>query len=490
MHSIIARTRRLLERARWKREGWDRPSPVDIVEDQLDSHDLVALHFSKIGPGGKAKTPATLPDEEGNVEYTDPQPAGGFKVGINPETAFDTPAGVYGYYLTDQTYRKWFESGRPPTFATGRPWAYVITPKSLRGVLRLTPQGEAKGFGRSGLRATVERIVNRESDLVLQAMRAKGEGDQFPRNVDPGQRIEAFIDTDYFQSIQRESKHDTPFAVAWNLLRHVSHEAGNGARTWSRLIREHLGGAKGTKAVFDNGSGTLHENEPWQAAFYDTSHLEVETVVRNPFEWQETPHLPPGGDDGEGSVYEAFDQRGLSDILDKFDFSWFGDGITLINVAEWLEGRPDIVKVLRTLTPTRSDTVSARVKISKSHIDGFSIDHVRVSGITLSPRMLKTLDFGFSEFEVCTFTSSGDGPDRDLPSLNSNYYTDCRFEVETLPNDERVEQEVREALRSSDEMELSNSSIDYFNEVLGFELSSHVHETSISRIDRCELTLG
>lgn len=175
------------------------------------------------------------------------------KLGINPRTKYNTPAGIYTYPL-----REIYDSVSSNTvpFAQDRRWVLVVRPRGGR-ILDVSTYGEAD----------YRRDIQRLRDEVIPAM------PQPPRDVD------AFI-----ADARAGAKANTPAAWIWNTTRLLAGRMpGRGAEpnptvAWNVILRVGLG----YDGVVDrDGTGLIHPNEPTQAVFLSRQALELVEIVRN-----------------------------------------------------------------------------------------------------------------------------------------------------------------------------------------------------------------
>jgi hypothetical protein len=192
------------------------------------------------------------------------------KLGVNPQTDFETPAGIYGYPLREM----WgaFTAGKIP-FASERKYIQVF--RVAGRVL------DVERYSESNLRADVEKlraVVERKFPKAVAAFWGDEKG--------------AVIDKDWDDEIQdcRKSAFvGTPAGVFWYIVRRVSFRVSRAYSrksiwVWNGLFRD-----LGYGGVVDRkGRGIIHKNEPLQGVFFDARAVKHIDMVVN--------QVPPGPD--------------------------------------------------------------------------------------------------------------------------------------------------------------------------------------------------
>lgn len=160
------------------------------------------------------------------------------KLGVNPKTEFNTPAGIYAYPLK-QIWKDLVNNKIP--FAGER--KYVI------------------------LFQAVNYITNRYNSLDSDIQKLY----KFYRLIDNQVRLG-----------KMNATNQTPLGQLWNITRMIaSRETGdsvsNSIWKWNSIFRK-----LGYNGVADlKGEGIIHENEPTQAVFFSTQGLNVINVIEN-----------------------------------------------------------------------------------------------------------------------------------------------------------------------------------------------------------------
>lgn len=382
MHPIIARTRRLLERARWKDSDWDKPTPPEVLERYARDAATHGVHMSEVGPGQEVSTPAEAPETDASagdtnphvdvepqtsVEFTSPQPVGGFKVGINPLTAFNTPVGLYAYPLNKDTYDRWFGNRDQPPFAAGRPWMYIVRSEaSQRREAHIDASGRVDGFGERGLIDVAENLLAGKPSMVADAIRADtGQGDLDQHGLEEPLKptdIRAFTDTAFYRDAMADARVQTPFGQMWNLTRLVAKHGGKGPSTWRRLLVEHAA----YDVVVDHGSSIVHKNEPTQMVFLAPrgDGWSPEAAVQNVWEWRDEREQRQT----RASLYQSLQPTGIdvSKFLESFDVE-FGKGVEPEKLGEMIAEQPSGFTAWIDEMVKWNDASNASIRISSHH---------------------------------------------------------------------------------------------------------------------------
>jgi hypothetical protein len=210
-----------------RRIASDQSSIDRLKEYQNDAN--VLMHFSDIGGDG------------------------GFKLGINPLSDFDTPIGVYGYPITSRTLMKAANGSLP--FAGGRSWTYAY---ELQGhIIHIDQNGGSPAYTSSDLEQDIEWL----------------------REEYPEKYWDSYIDYG-----RNRGRIHTPIGQLWTLTQTLSehlesYDQGESARQWNNVLRE-----LGIDGIIDHGSSLIHPNEPYQGVALSTHQTDVLDVVQNPFQ--------------------------------------------------------------------------------------------------------------------------------------------------------------------------------------------------------------
>lgn len=158
------------------------------------------------------------------------------RVGINPQSKFDTPNGVYAYPLTQEIFDLLLANKLP--FANDRPYLHVISCE--RPIVNL------KNYSQEDLM--------RDSSFV--------------------QRSKLMSGTDMWNAMMT-AKNKTPAGQMWNITRIAAHKDKN---KWNALFRK-----MGYAGFYDPGLSIIHESEPTQLVIVETSAvIRVKTMI-NPY---------------------------------------------------------------------------------------------------------------------------------------------------------------------------------------------------------------
>lgn len=381
--NLVRRASRLLERARWKEEGWDRPDPPDILREYAEESGVHAVHMSKVGPDN--------PDERGRGD-------GGFKVGINPRAMYSTPKGVYCYPLNSDTYDRWFgrRDAKVP-FAASRDWMYVLENDAGGHETLVIDEGGGSDFTRSDTLAVLELIYQEEREVVERAMVDEGHEDT-EIDVAAGELAEH----PFFREAFEDAKIDTPIARFWNATRKIAFgaESGNTAPTlWNRLLREY----GNISTVVDHGSGLVHDNEPNQVVFLDPTAYEAVDVVPNVWDWWD--REKERRDNPERIKRETFRDRGIEHMIDAVKAMNGMGWDELDGIADILAGDEDLQWIVNHCAE-QSFEGEVHVSPTKNVASGRGLrmsSDARLRDIRIPPEILGRVKFTTPDLFQCTF---------------------------------------------------------------------------------------
>lgn len=409
---LITRASHLLERARWKDEGWDRPEPFELLRQWAEDSDFHAVHMSDVGPGD--------PDARGRG-------AGGFKVGVNPETDYNTPVGVYTYPLNPTTYNRWFHpDGDRPPFAARRPWMYVLeAPESQ--TLHVREDGSS-GYAEEDFYRFAADITKGETDMVRDTIRGWSsladniaQDDLEMIKGDP----EAIRDTSFIELVEISSRIQTPFGKLWNFTRTVAREGGNGPSTWTHLLREYLY----DDVIVDHGSTLIHNNEPIQAVFLDPSVYETVDVVPNAWDHRALQHSR----DVSRMAFEELEDRGLEDLSGKVRWAGAEDREGVEELVEAVAGRGWLLAALRD-AGVDEGAIADTITVKLENAGTVTVKHARLEKWDVPVALASD---GGVEFASCQFVGCAFGTDYaaavDGVRVNPSTYDECTFAVDQSP---------------------------------------------------------
>lgn len=180
------------------------------------------------------------------------------KLGINPRTDYNTPAGIYTYPIKDIWHQ--IEDDTIP-YASERPYAVVVRPRTAQGILDVDSYTEAE----------YQQHLFRLKTQIL------------PYWLHPTQTTQPVDIDDLIQSAEQTTRLNTPAGRLWNVTRLAATEITKSYKrsvratvAWNMLLRE-----LGITGVVDRGKGLIHPNEPTQAMWTSAGSLETLAIVRN-----------------------------------------------------------------------------------------------------------------------------------------------------------------------------------------------------------------
>lgn len=198
--------------------------------------------------------------ENSFVTYTDIE-----KVGINPKVKFDTPVGIYSYPLSYV-----LEKNLDPEFAADRPYLNVFVLKDSTRIVELneTDFGFTPKFIRTGLdEIPLNSDFYDEEDLTFTREQKEiinyyiEDNLQFlPKQVANFLRPKCL---EVLRNFEMRSDH----SLLWLLGKEVG---GDNPARWNKFFRDVR-----IDGFSDNGTGTIHPNEPWQTVVFSTRAIEV-----------------------------------------------------------------------------------------------------------------------------------------------------------------------------------------------------------------------
>ena len=212
-------------------------------------------------------------------------------LGINTRYEFNTPIGIYGYPVLDLEELKLSSN-----FALDRKYAYIF---SING--------------------------------NILYMSNYDDGDYFRDLIKLRDRFNCT--SDYIKLAKDNSRNQSPSGWLWNLTRLLS---GENVIRWGKILRE-----LGYDAIYDNGSGIIHKNEPLQVVVLNPRVIDhkktlineeksinlKEKIINNILKKMNLFSLMYG--DIELSVSKLLDE---SDISDKANlgYNWIRNTIKLV----------------------------------------------------------------------------------------------------------------------------------------------------------------
>jgi hypothetical protein len=213
------------------------------------------------------------------------------KLGIHIRSKYETPLGVYSYFLNDQFVQDFEEDEIP--FASERKYMVIFETKDdakvweikeedmpeenfyvwieeiidlvIAGAIR---QNKIKMYGMAG---THNFIEDGEHYNILRTFKTDYQ-DFYDKYGHHPSGKEFFVWSEMFQELVDGSYKEERTGVLWNILRVI---AGN-PRQWRKLFV-----LLGVDGVVDYDTGTIHENEPEQAVFFALGSLRLVDIIDN-----------------------------------------------------------------------------------------------------------------------------------------------------------------------------------------------------------------
>jgi len=169
------------------------------------------------------------------------------KLGINPNSGFNTPMGVYSYILTPAVYKDITQDRRSELSEFGTDRAYIhlssVKPKYRKNIVVINTKGVGKGY-------TKKRYWKDLRALAKVAL----EGKVIRRHIGVERKVKAVAERmDYLSA---GSFIRSWFGKLWYITKKLSVNITN----WSKILR-----SIGIYGVFDYGAGLIHTSEMQQA---------------------------------------------------------------------------------------------------------------------------------------------------------------------------------------------------------------------------------
>ncbi len=222
------------------------------------------------------------------IRYTDHPERG---AGINPYYSYDTPLGVYAYQLNNLTLNMILNKDNNFSFASSAKGMIVFSidqAKMPGKIITIDSTANAVGVSSEEIKqynAKLHNYMLEHFDTFFPNFQSNhvDEDDEavaYYKNVHKIKKIiaaekEEVID-DQIKDWKMEAKHKTQWNQIWNISRQMGNKksdpgVGNGSYRWTEIMRKVLG----ISAIIDNGSATIHSNEPYQAVILDTSKVDI-----------------------------------------------------------------------------------------------------------------------------------------------------------------------------------------------------------------------
>jgi hypothetical protein len=191
-----------------------------------------------------------------------------FKVGVNPKSEYDTPIGIYTYPLK-RMYNQILTNKVP--FAGHNKYLAIIecgiafelrdynNEKWRRDVAKLTDWFEFDFFS----------LDNEYKEYLISALSLHGPEDVINDETD----FSNLHIYEVIEAVKLMTKGYIPGAKLWYVTNILS---GFNPKKWNALLRK-----LGYRAIYDNGDGIIHENEPTQCVLLDPKAYEVLEIIEN-----------------------------------------------------------------------------------------------------------------------------------------------------------------------------------------------------------------
>lgn len=172
-----------------------------------------------------------------------------FKLGIYPDSKYDTPIGIYTYQMDrfwGRVERRGQLKGSFP-FVSDAPYVNIIQSNSSAKMLHL------QRYSDNDMMNDIDRLI-----------------DRYEYDIDD-------VDT-LISDAQFDANYNSPGGRIWNITREIANRlAKNRAHVkWNKILRD-----LGYDYVRDDGQGIIHGNEPTQTMFLHIRALRVLDRVEN-----------------------------------------------------------------------------------------------------------------------------------------------------------------------------------------------------------------
>lgn len=249
------------------------------------------------------------------------------KVGINPQSSYSTPLGIYAYPLIAEYYVKLVNNSLP--FASGQPYINLFTLN--------VPTFNIGTYSEIDLKKDTDKLR-----LIYNI--------ELPESLKPPDQTiltevsdNKSIGNHIIEKAFREAKHGgTTIAKFWNLTRLLS---GN-AKNWNHLLRK-----LGYTNFYDPDTGLIHPGEPTQVVILDpTTIIVVETFYNPHVSNFSLPHISSvekkmleQKQEQESNKHKKIEKITNPNVLDR--------------LARHYINRPDLFKSIITNNNTSADTL-------------------------------------------------------------------------------------------------------------------------------------
>lgn len=216
------------------------------------------------------------------------------KVGINPNSTYNTPIGVYAYPLNDPKIIEHIESDTLPFVSDAK---HINVMKLSAPTMRVVHLDDDQARFKE-LNQHVTEWLAGKLNIVEGETRISRE------------KAQALIWEKVYGYAVRNAKHHSAGGIWWNYTRVAAllvraegdmsmtqHDIGVATSSAeyndnaSSALWTHVLLATGVDVVIDNGSGIIHDNEPTQAVFFSTRAFKVVGRIFNPRQLNESIHI-------------------------------------------------------------------------------------------------------------------------------------------------------------------------------------------------------
>lgn len=220
------------------------------------------------------------------------------KIGINPQSKYETPIGIYAYPLVEyfERYNPQIDQsiGKVAPFAGDAPFVNVVEVDRSKGRFiddigdydEYDLEGDRnrliKVFGARDLFLAIQNIDFRTAkefrNFIKQELGWKSEGELARYKDEMLSAMEAFVREKFDQ--WEEDAHLPSYSGArfWNITRMLAKGFdGEDAVQWNKILRKlrYIGVAD------KSGTGIIHTSEPFQAVFFNRSFIDVVDRIEN-----------------------------------------------------------------------------------------------------------------------------------------------------------------------------------------------------------------
>ncbi|OUW11045.1 MAG: hypothetical protein CBD26_03915 [Candidatus Pelagibacter sp. TMED166] len=195
------------------------------------------------------------------------------KVGVNPQTPYTTPVGIYTYPLLSGLVRQ-IKDGTVP-FASDARYVSILKPTDPSKILSMTNDPGLRQFVKLFSQETVDKFNLSGGALekdVKAIDRAVEEMKQSGKDMPSFPRWSAIF-SGVSEIYNKKAKRKNMFAKLW-MCTWIASEKN--PAVWNGILRY-----LGYDAAYDSNGGVIHRNEKQQAVFLSKSALEVIQTLPN-----------------------------------------------------------------------------------------------------------------------------------------------------------------------------------------------------------------